>query len=198
MGSRIPGASSASSCANGRADPGRAGRRTAAAVRQPRSGNDCSDRVPCKQVACAMFRLRTDRLPSPGPCHGCTPRSTASRPASPSLLAATPRSRRKVHPKRCRPEPVRRNKPSRADAFRRFTSVLHSMTSGWSPNCCARSPTRAIPKRRRSSCRRSRWCSPGATCSVRRRPAPARPPASRCHCCSCCRHGRATATPHVA
>ena len=44
-----------------------------------------------------------------------------------------------------------------------------------------RSATRS---RRRSSARRSRRCSRGATCSARPRPAPARPPRSRCRCCS--------------
>ena len=49
---------------------------------------------------------------------------------------------------------------------------------------CVPSPNTAIPNPRRSRRRRFPPCSRAATCWPARRPAPARPPASRCRCCS--------------
>ena len=56
-----------------------------------------------------------------------------------------------------------------------------------------RSPPSATRSPRPSSARRSRRCSRGGTCSARRRPAPARPPPSRCRCCSASRRTAAAA-----
>ena len=53
---------------------------------------------------------------------------------------------------------------------------------GLSAACSRRSRRSATRRRRRSRPRRSRCCSPAATCSARRRPAPARPRRSRCRC----------------
>jgi hypothetical protein len=59
-----------------------------------------------------------------------------------------------------------------------------STPSGLRPPCCARSPTTTTTPRPRSRPRPSRWCCPAATCWAAPRPAPARPPRSRCRCCS--------------
>ena len=64
---------------------------------------------------------------------------------------------------------------------------------GLSPGFSRRSPTSATNPRRRSRPPASRSCSRATTCSVRRRPAPARPPPSRCRLSSDRRRARQAA-----
>ena len=61
--------------------------------------------------------------------------------------------------------------------------------------CCARSPNRATPLQPRSSPAPFRWRWKVATCWRAPRPAPARPPRSRCRCCNGCPGRRAARTP---
>ena len=80
-------------------------------------------------------------------------------------------------------------RPDRAPRVReglvRSISPCHSITSGWRPSSSVPSPSRATRNPPPSRPRRSRSCSPVATCSPAPRPAPARRPPSCCPCSSC-------------